>query len=237
MKTLKLLCCGLIIFFLLFSFSATTVSAAPISSGAYSLTAIVGSYAWGCTDWNAADPLGYVDNIADIGTVQALLSDGYVFQPQGCTSNPNGIYNWDPVLEGAGLHVLEFDFNGGTNYLLNSLSFISSRSYSDGTPISIEYALDGGAWIVAASTTSGGLGITTGDANTYVISLGGVLADRFRFVTNGGDQVSVHEIIIDGMAPAVPGTAGNPIFAPLPAICGVPGASSLCSQGGGPVLR
>jgi hypothetical protein len=156
------------------------------------LTSIVGSYAWGCTDWNGESTLGYVNNVSDLGTVEELLCDGYEFQPSGC-STPNGIYNW----ETPGLHALEFAFNGGTNYTLNSLSFISSRSYGTSTPISIEYSVDEGSWIEAASTTSGDLGITSGDAETYTINLGGVIADRFRYTTNGGEQVSIHEISID----------------------------------------
>ena len=119
------------------------------------------------------------------------MSDGYTEVSQPLF---NGIYNWDP----AGLHALEFAFNGGTNYSLNSLSFMSSRSFANPTPISVEYAVDGSGWIVAASTTSGTLGIITGPVNTYTINLGGIVADRVRFVTDGGDQVSLHEIIIDG---------------------------------------
>ncbi len=38
------------------------------------------------------------------------------------------------------------------------------------------------------------------------------------------------------VAPAVPGTSGNPIFLPFPAICGVPGASFPCSFTG-PALQ
>jgi len=164
---------------------------AIVPDSQYSLTAIIGSYAWGQRDHNDVSGLGYVDNVADRATVESLMSDGYTE-----VSPPlfNGIYNWEPD----GLHALEFAFNSGTNYSLNSLSFTSSRNYDNNTPISIEYAVDGSGWIVAASTTSGTLGIITGPVNTYTINLGGVIADRIRFVTNGGEQVSLHEIIIDG---------------------------------------
>jgi len=192
MREIKIFSTTFFIFLLLFVFSPVSTSADTLPCSEYTLTAIVGSYAWGCTDWNAVSTLGYVNNVSDLGTVEALLCDGYEFQPDEC-SVTNGIYNW----ETPGLHALEFAFNGGTNYTLNTLSFISSRSYEDGTPISIEYAVDGGSWIEAASTTSGALGIITGDANTYTINLGGVIADRFRYIINGGEQVSIHEIIID----------------------------------------
>jgi hypothetical protein len=189
-----------IVLSLLIGLGGGLASAQIIPSGEYSLTSITGSYAWGQTDWNDATCLGYVDNVADLATVETLLSDGYTAQSANspCGANPiaNGIYNWDP----AGFHALEFDMVGGANYTLNQLNFMSSRSYSGTTPITVDYAVDGGPWTTAVATTSGTIGITTGAANTYSLSLGGVVADRFRFTTTDGDQVSLHEISIEGVA-------------------------------------
>ncbi|HZZ79886.1 MAG TPA: hypothetical protein VFE62_15310 [Gemmataceae bacterium] len=198
----------------LFSFLAVIVAsvharearAGLINATNYSLTQITGSYAWGQTDWNDVAGQGFVNNGTDLAKVQTLMSDGYANSPPGGTVN--GVYNWLP----GGFHALEFQFNGGQQYTLDQLTFISSRSYGPGTPISVDYSLGGGPWITAVATTSGALGISTGSANTYVLNLGGVVADAFRFTTNGGDQVSLHEISIFGSPAAVPEPASLAIF-------------------------
>ncbi len=180
---------------------AGVANAALISDTEYQLTSITGSYAWGQTDWNDVANSGYVNNVTDLGVVESILSDGYTDSPR--SSGPiNGIYNW----ASGGFHALTFEFLGGTDFVLDTLSFISSRSYSQTTPIAIDYRLDGGLWQNAVSTTSGALGISTGFfGNTYTLDLGGIKADAFRFTTDGGGQVSLHEISLSGSnAAAVP---------------------------------
>lgn len=194
--------------------AAGQVQAGIISISEYSLTEITGVYAWGQTDWNDVVSSGSVNNVTDLGAVESLMSDGYTFSPSGGTIN--GIYNW-PI---GGFHALTFGFNGGTDFILDSLSFISSRNYGD-TPITVDYMLDGGGWITAASTTSDTLGITTGSANTYMISLGGIQADAFRFTTNSGRQVSLHEISVEGAAATVPEPSSLALFGICVCVAGV----------------
>lgn len=174
---------------------SSSAHGALINASNYSLDSIGGQWAWGNTDWNAVGAYGYVDNVADLATVEGLLSDGYSYAAPG-SSDLNGIYNFP----GSGVRSLAFSFDSGVDFQLDSLSFISSRSYSSDTQVSVDYSLDGGAWVNALTTTAGALGIVTGStAGTYTLSFGGVTADAFRFNV-AGNQVSVHEILVDGSA-------------------------------------
>lgn len=176
--------------------SATLAGAAPIATTSYHLSSITGTFAWGQTNWNAVSMLGSVNNTTDLATVNTMMSDGYAHLAAG-SATANGVYNW-PI---GGYNALTFTFDGGANHVLDSLSFISSRSYASNTSIAVDVMLDGGAWVNALTTTSGALGISTGSGNTYTLNLGGVSADAFRFVLQG-DQVSVHEIGLAGSAAA-----------------------------------
>jgi len=178
--------------------AATQATAASINPSEYALTEIVGTYSHGLIDFNMDIP---VDNVAELPLVEAMMSDG----PQ-----PEAIYNW-PTDD---VHALVFAMNAGQDYTLNALTFSSSRSYNDLTPIQVEYGLDGGAWTVAAQTTPGALGVTTGALVDYTIALGDVQADRVRFVTDGGGQLSLHEIVLEGTI-YNPGGPGGVIPEPL----------------------
>lgn len=190
--------------------AATQATAASISPSEYALQNIVGSYHYGQTDWVDDILPGPVDNVADLGVVEGLMSDGYVVLAPAVGPPYNGIYNFPS----AGLHALEFAMNSGQDYTLSALSFISTRSYDGTTPIRVEVALDGGAWAVAAATTPDALGMVTGPDTLYTIALGDVQADAFRFVTEDGNQVSLHEIIVDGEI-YTPGGPGGVIPEPL----------------------
>ena len=205
--------------------AATQASAVSISPGAYTMTGIVGTYTYGQTDLNYGVP---VANVADLGLVEGMMSDGYHSPVNGGENEyPSdiGIYNFPA----AGLHALEFAMNGGQDYNLDSLSFISTRSFSDATPIQVDMALDGGGWVLAAATTSGALGIVTGTDAVYTIALGGVQADRFRLTTGGGGQLSIHEIIVGGeiITPDDPGDPGV-IPEPLTVVAVLGSMGGLC---------
>src|SRR5690606_24918736 len=119
-----------------------------------------------------------------------ILSNGYVFiSPSTPTPPYNGIYSYPAPSQ------MEFTSNSG-EIEFNSFGFISTRSYSNNTSITVEYRTGGGAWNIAASTTAGALGITTGEANTYTISFASVTADQFR-VTTSPEQISFHEVWIE----------------------------------------
>lgn len=182
---------------------ATTslVQAEVVSPSDYSLTSISGTWAYGQTDWNDVGGAGAVNNAADVATVNGLLSDGYV--PSASGGTVNGIYSAYPGFE---IDVLTFAFAGGIDHVLSSLSFLSSRSYEDDTTLIFEYALNGSGWMAGASTTSGALGISTGAANWYTLFSGNITADAFRLTFVSGDQVSLHEIKLEGesSAPGVP---------------------------------
>ncbi|WP_426111340.1 PEP-CTERM sorting domain-containing protein [Massilia sp. PWRC2] len=176
---------------------AAQAGASTIDSSSYSLTSLTGTFALGRTDWNAVGEFGSLNNTTQLAQVQTLLSDGYTPMTSSQTGY-NGLYSGYP----SNANTIEFAFNGGADYLLNSLTFLASRSYSSTTSVVLEYALNGGAWQTAASTTTGALGITTGAANNYLLNFGGVTADAFRLSLNGS-QISFHEISVDGTT-AVP---------------------------------
>jgi hypothetical protein len=179
--------------------AAVDVAAAPIAASTYSLTGLTGTFEYGRTDWNGLSDVGYVNDTTDISRVQTILSDGYTAMSSGQNGQVNAIYSGYP----GGENTIAFAFNSGMDYVLNSLTFLSSRSYASNTTIVLEYALNGGAWQTTASTTTGALGISTGNANNYTLNFGGVTADAFRLVLNGS-QISFHEISLDGAAAAVP---------------------------------
>lgn len=176
---------------------AAQAGATPIATSNYSLTKLTGTFELGRTNWNALSDYGYLNDTTQLGQVQTAFSDGYTSMASWQTGY-NGLYSGYPM----GANTIEFAFNSGTDYLLNSLTFLSSRSYSNSTSVVLQYALNGGAWQTAASTTSGALGIKSGAANNYMLNFGGVTADAFRLSLNGG-QISFHEISVDGRT-AVP---------------------------------
>jgi hypothetical protein len=166
--------------------------AATISTSTYSLTKLTGKFELGRTDWNAYSDYGYLNDTTQLGQIETVLSDGYTAMNSSQTGY-NGLYSGYPT----GANTIEFAFDGGADYMLNSLTFLSSRSYSNSTSIVLQYALDGGAWQTATTKTTGTLGITTGTAKNYVLNFGGITADAFRLSLNG-DQISFHEINVDG---------------------------------------
>lgn len=182
--------------------AAINVGATPIAASNYSLSELSGVFAYGRTDWNAyGETGGRVNNSTDISRVQNLLSDGYTPLNSSQSGHYNGIYSGYPNAN----NTIEFEFNGGSDYILNSLTFLSSRSYSTSTTIALQYALNGGAWQTALNTTTGALGISTGSANDYTLNFGNVTADAFRLVLDGS-QISFHELSIDGAAVPEPTT-------------------------------
>jgi len=207
--------CGLVI--------ATAATAAPIPASNYTMS-LEGFWVWGWTDWNATSCFGQMDNNADRARAEMLMSDGYVdLFNSDCglgEDTTNGIYNWqdsapdtlDANEPGAPLvpsdACMVFDMNGGVEATVDSIEFISSRSYSSATVVTVEYAMDGGAWNQALSTTANDLGITTGSGNPYTLVLGGVTGDAFRLCVLGasGDQISFHEVTFDGVGgvPSMP---------------------------------
>lgn len=172
---------------------SSTVEAAFISNSQYSLTQIGGTWAYGSTGWNLGTP---VNNAADLVSVGQLLSNGYTDNFDQRTVN--GIYMF-PGPNGQ----LTFSFNGGAQYLLDTLSFISSRAYGT-SPIVLEYKLGAGPWQIAESTTTSALGMYPALSNnlnpgqSFSLSFGSVLADSFR-ITISGSQVSLHEISVFGV--------------------------------------
>jgi len=189
---------------------AALILSAPAQADAlsYALTGINGSWSWGNTQWNAVSNLGYVDNVADIGTVDALLSGPYAYSAPGDTP-ANAIYNWAGSPYGSGAQTLVFSVNGGVSALLDSLTILSSRSYDTGTLITLDYSNDGGAsWINAVSSTTGALGwdnvdITGGGTDSIALDFGGVTGNAFRFGVSGA-QINLHTLALDGTMAAVP---------------------------------
>lgn len=181
--------------------AASTASATPIASSTYSLSALSGVFAFGRSDWNAySEPGGVVNNTTQLAAVKGLLSDGYV-EHNNQSLGFNGIYSGYPY----GNNSMTFSFTGGADYLLDSLTFLSSRSYGTTTSIILQYVLDGGAWQTALSTTSGALGMLNTGSRSYTLNFGGVQADAFRLVLDGS-QISFHELSVNGTAVPEPGT-------------------------------
>lgn len=171
-----------------------------ISSAEYSLANINGQWSWGNSGWNAAGPFGFVNNIADLSVVDGMMSDGYTpSAPASQGPYGNGIYTWS----NNSIRQLEFKMNGGTDFILDELTFLSTRNNSS-IPVSIDYRRDGGSWNTAASsftsTLLGGFFNSSTAARVGTLSLGGVIADEFRLTLRPANtqQVSVHEIIVSG---------------------------------------
>jgi hypothetical protein len=189
---------------LLFVVLAVTVSGVGVAHSTpldYNLNQISGSWAWGNTEWNALFPLGYVNNSTDVSTVNNMIKGPYTYQPAG-SQIANGIYNFP-----YGASSLTFSMTGG-DQLVNSLSILSSRSYSPYTVVTLGYSADGGTtWNNALTTTTGALGwndVGTGGMATETITLGaGVYGDEFKLAFNG-DQISIHSVFFDGSSSAAP---------------------------------
>lgn len=172
-----------------------------LDSSDYSLTAIDGDWRFGSTGWNLnTQPV-------TVAAADALLSDGYVDNFDQTTVN--GIFAFPSPPQ-----TLTFG-TGGTDYILDSFSFITTRNYSNDSVMTLEYRLDGGSWLNAVTTTSANLlaplssCLATGGnlcaGQTAVMSFGSVLADEWRWTHVSGDQVSLHEVLIDGqLAASVP---------------------------------
>ena len=190
--------------------SAGQVQAGIISTSEYSLSGLDGEWRFGSTGWNQST---IIDNVADFSTVAGLMSDGYVDDFGGSAGATNGIYTM------SFLNQLTFEFNVGTDFLLDDLSLISSRAYSGATDITLEYQLDGGAWQTATTSTTTSLGMfptlspNYSPGTQYSLGFGSVLADSFRLTFNGGSQVSIHEVSVSGSSvSAVPEPSSLALF-------------------------
>ena len=183
--------------------TAADVQADMISTSEYSLSGLDGEWHFGSTGYNQSIP---VDNVADLSGVASLMSDGYVDDFGGDNGATNGVYSWPFPYFGQ----LTFEFNGGTDFLLDEFSFISSRAYSPSTDIHLEYRLNGGAWQTATTSTTASLGmypairLTYSPGAQYSLDFGSVLADSFRLTFDGADQVSIHEVSVSGISAVVP---------------------------------
>jgi hypothetical protein len=174
---------------------ATAANAAT----SFQLTAMEGSWAWGNTQWNNVSGQGYVNNVADVATVNALLQGPYVYSAPN-TIPGNGVYNYAD--DGVVLSSLIVSVNGGVATTLDTLSILSSRSYGSGTTITLDVSSDGGgSWVNVLSSTTGALGwidVGTGGTETQVVDLsfGGVSGNAFRFSALG-DQINVHTFTLN----------------------------------------
>lgn len=181
-------------------------NAGLISTNDYDLTSISGSWLTGSTGWNLSGSI-------NLGLADAILSDGYV-DDFGRTV-VNGIYSMDSG-------VLTFGTNG-TDYLLDSFSFITSRNYENNSSFILDYRLDGGSWLTADTASSNSLvaplssclsstnNLCAGKLAT--LSFGGVLADEWR-ISKSGSQISFHEVIVQGVdVQSVPEPTTLAIFA------------------------
>jgi len=165
----------------------------------YDLIELNGNWTTGSTGWNLAQSV----TLADANDV---LSDGYADNFDQRTFN--GIFAYP----GAG-QSLVFG-TGGVDVVLETFSFITSRNYNNNSTIALDYRLDGGAWINAVSTTSSALiaplstclavGSNLCAGQTAVMSFGGVLADEWRWSHLTGNQVSLHEVMIEVATTSVP---------------------------------
>ncbi len=167
------------------SFSA---HADVIPTSSWNVTGLQGTWAYGTTDWNFGEA---VNNVADVAQVNAMMKDGYVAHPQSYDSPVTGIFNYRTP----GFHALEVTL--GADTAMGSFTFWNTRSDSPTTPIGLDYRLNGGAWINVMSSTSGALGLLEGPGLEIItISMAGILADQIRLTTNGGNQISVHELVL-----------------------------------------
>ncbi|GIW97409.1 MAG: hypothetical protein KatS3mg111_0742 [Pirellulaceae bacterium] len=178
-----------------------------VDTSEYSLTQIEGVWSFGSTNRsNNAE----VDNVHDLSSVNNLMSDGYTDLYDNTGTAENGIYTYDPDNKGIYYGRLTFSFNGGNDFQLETLDFISSRAFSASTQVILEYQLDGGGWQNAVTTTTEDLGMHPLLSNafsspppagtTFTLNFGSVLADQFRLTFDGGNQVSIHEVSVFGSA-------------------------------------
>jgi hypothetical protein len=182
-------------------FAASSASAAVLSTSQYHVTSLAGSWMTGSSGWNLAGS-------TNAAAADTLLSNGYA--DDFSHTVVNGIYAGYPAASSS----IVFGTVGGADFMLNTFSFITTRNYANTTTVTLEYALNGGSWITAASTTTGTLlaplsSCLNGMNNDCVgknatLNFGGVLADQWRLSFNGS-QVSLHEVIVDTGA-GVPAT-------------------------------
>lgn len=178
-------------------FIACSASASVINTSQYEVSGLSGYWAAGSTGWNLY-PAAVTVASADV-----LMSDGYT--DDFGHSVINGIYSGYPSSPSS----ITFSTVGGNDFLLNTFSFITSRNYSNSTVLSLEYSLNGGAWlnaeIVSTSFLLAPLSSCLAAMNnncagmTATMNFGGVMADQWR-LTLSGDQVSLHEVVVDGGA-------------------------------------
>lgn len=185
---------------------ATCCTLAHAEEMNYELTQIEGSWAWGNTQWNTFSTDGYVDNSTDVAQVDAIFHSPYVYQAP--YTEINGVYNWP-----TGTATLAFSVNGGNLATLNTLSVLSSRSYSDDTLVSLDYSTDHGAtWTTALSSTTGAInwypvGTAGTQTETVNLSFGGVSGNAFK-LSFTGSQISIHSLSVDGSTGVVPEPEG-----------------------------
>ncbi|WP_417672310.1 Ig-like domain-containing protein [Roseibium sp.] len=155
----------------------------------FQVTSMTGRYQWGFTDWNALYPFGNLNNSTDLDAVTDILTDGYQYAPRGGSdfSLVNGVYNYPgPV------NTMTFDLEGDAT-LVDTFSFISSRSYSSSTVIEIEGLNENGIWESLFTSTTGAIGVTTGNARAYELDVTDMVTDEIRLTITGA-QVSLHEV-------------------------------------------
>ncbi len=175
--------------------------------------------------WNNVD-LGATSNLLDLSgnpttasaTVDAAVGTGY---GGGCVGDLGALTNDNFYTT---LPTWSVDLSGLTNgsyivYLYGPShdSVGTGNMVVNGVPVS-SISGDGCSFVAGTNYTTVQVSVTSGSlliAGTNIAQYAGL----------SGLQ------LIQQDAPAVPGTAGNPIFAPFPVICGVPGASSLCQTG------
>lgn len=161
---------------------------------------------------------------------------GTAYDSLGITFTPNtqmvcwGLSNGDPGnwgLEGTnGPNFL--CFNDPYTMELNFASPQSSVSFdvsrSNGSAAGDTFTINSFNGLVLLDTQT----IFLGPINTWTTIT--INATGINRITWDGAGAGFHPYGIDNLifGAAAPGTAGNPIFPAFPAICGVPGASSLC---------
>jgi hypothetical protein len=185
---------------------AVLLSALQLPASAATVTGVVtsmgGEWAWGNTGYNAIVELGSVDNTADLPIVSNMLAGPYVHQPIG-SPNANGIYKYP-----TGPWSLVFSLPSLS--IVDSISILSSRSYSNTTNVIIDYSIDGGVtWLNVVTGTTGSLGwplvISTDIAFLVTLDLFEITANQIRLSFVGGNQVSIHSVTFDVTATPLPG--------------------------------
>ena len=181
-------------------FVTCSANAIILDTSQYNVTGLSGSWGTGSTGWN-------LTGVVTVASADALMSDGYIDNFDQTTVN--GIYANYPD----SFSSITFGTVGSADVLLNSFSFITSRNYSNTTILSLDYSLNGGAWINAETTSTGSLlaplspclsvpeNLCAG--MTATMDFGGVIADQWR-LTLTGEQVSLHEVTITNNPSMVP---------------------------------